>query len=519
MPKIKPYLFQHYLDNTAEKYPTKEFLKQGSVSLSFSEVREQACALGAGLQKLSLKKGDRIGIWMDKCPEQVIAILGTLYADCVFVVISPLLHHDQALHIIRDCTIQVLLTHSRKKDLITDTLKTTEIKHTFCIDIQNEFAKLISTHTNAIPQSIAISADMSNIIYTSGSTGRPKGIVLSHRNLIDGALIISEYLGLSEKDRILSILPFNFDYGLNQLLTAIVQGAGLVLHTFFLPNDLLTLLEKEQITGLAGIPPIWNAIFNSKLVGNKQYDLSRLRYITNSGGKVPVQTVKNMRAFFPNTSIFLMYGLTEAFRSTFLPPAELDRRPNSIGKAIPNVEVFVINAHGEECKPHEEGELIHRGACIAKGYWNDPEKTAQVYRPNPLLKENRHLETVVYSGDLVYRDEDGFLYFVSRKDDMIKTQGYRVSPTEVEEVILKYKGVQDVIVFGVEDDTLGQKIRALICTTELITAPDITNHCKQEAPSYMVPQEIFFYTQFPKTASGKIDRSGLKKESLAKKEG
>ena len=447
--------------------------------------------------------------------------MGTLYADGVFVVISPVLHKDQALHILKDCNVKILITQSNKLKIISDELHSTEVKKVILNTHEGDFTLygLIEEYKNKNCCSSCISTDNANIIYTSGSTGKPKGIVLSHQNLIEGAKIVAQYLHISAEDKIAGVLPFNFDYGLNQLTTAMLKGASLILHAFILPNDLLNFLKKEKITGLAGIPPIWNTLFNAKLTAKEQYDFPHLRYLTNSGGKMPVPIVRKIKEFFPHTDIYLMYGLTEAFRSTYLDPKEIDKRPNSIGKAIPNVEIYVVNEKGEECVPYEHGELIHRGTCIAKGYWNDLNKTQQVYRLNPLLKNNKHLETVVYSGDLVYRDEEGFLYFVSRKDEMIKTQGYRVSPTEVEEVLLKFQGIQNAVVFGVENEQGEQKIRALIQTHEVLNVKDILAHCKNEIPTYMVPHEIIFYNEFPKTASGKIDRAKLKMESIIKQRG
>lgn len=359
-----------------------------------------------------------------------------------------------------------------------------------------------------------ITDDIATIIYTSGSTGMPKGIVITHRNLIDGARIVSQYLHITPDDRLLGMLPFNFDYGLNQLLSALYIGCTIVLYQYFMPNGLLKVLKDEHITGLAAIPPIWAGVFNPKLCKLSAEQFPQLRYITNSGGKIPVPTVKKIRETFPATQLFLMYGLTEAFRSTYLDPAEVDRRPESMGKAIPNVQVAVINADGQVCKPRETGELIHRGACIARGYWNNPEKTAEVYKPNPLLpKENQFLETVVYSGDLVWKDEDGFLYFVGRKDNMIKTAGYRVSPTEVEELLLGCSGVAEAVVFGLPDDDLGYKIRAVITVSAALEKQTIINHCKTNAPQYLVPHELFVREAFPKTASGKLDRPKIIEES------
>ena len=499
---MKPHLLQHLLENSAQKFPQKIAVKHQSKSITYSDLQKKSQGLGAGLREKNINRGDRIGIYLDKSIEQVIAILGIVYADAVFVIINNILSPTQVRHIINNCDIKLLLTEEKYLEQLTD------------LDLPKLFVPELIKTSAQLPENKNTSDDISNIIYTSGSTGLPKGIVLTHHNLIEGAEIVSEYLKLTAEEKILGLLPFNFDYGLNQLTTSLLNGSTLVLFQYFMPNSLLKILAEEEITGLAAIPPIWTSVFGGKMADTSKVNLPKLRYITNSGGKLPVPIVKKIRETFPKTELYLMYGLTEAFRSTYLDPREIDKRPESMGKAIPRVEVEVIDANGQPCQPKEIGELIHRGACIAKGYWNDPQKTAEVYKPNPLLpKENQASETVVYSGDLVYKDEEGFLYFVGRKDNMIKTAGYRVSPTEVEELLLKIPEVQDAVVFGVPDDELGYKIRAVITSTDKKLAVEtIINYCKAEAPQYLVPKEIFIADSFPKTASGKIDRTRIIEE-------
>jgi len=282
------------------------------------------------------------------------------------------------------------------------------------------------------------------------------------------------------------------------------------MHQFIFAKDLLNLLRDEEITGFAGMTPIWAKLFGGKHTLKAEMSFPGLRYITNTGGKVPRIVVERIRAFFPDTRVFLMYGLTEAFRSTFLPPEEIERRPDSIGRAIPNVEILVVNEKGEECAPGVPGELVHRGALITRGYWNDPEKTRQVFRRNPLLNGQDHLnETVVYSGDLVKKDEDGFLYFISRRDEMIKTSGYRVSPTEVEEILVEIPGVSNAVVFGRELESGDQGIIAVM-ETDTSDVRALLAECRKRFPAYMVPHEIHCEPEFPKTANGKTDRSFLK---------
>jgi len=518
---MRSYLIHHLLENTLPQYSNKIAVKHGDRVITYQQLMEESTKMAILATNLKINKGERVGILLDKSVEQVVSFFGISMSGGVSVFINPILKKDQVEHIIRDCDAKVLICTKREwqRNKVDLPIKIIYMDETLNEDPEEKadgvnWYGVKDNLENKISEDSQISDDIANIIYTSGSTGKPKGVVITHRNLIEGAEIVSGYLEIMEKDRIISVLPFNFDYGLNQLTTSILKGATLVLHKFFLANDLLRVLEKEKITGFAGMNPIWVKIFNEKFGPSKQYDFSNLRYITNSGGKVPESTVRKMQAFFPHTKIYLMYGLTEAFRSTYLPPHELDKRPNSIGKAIPNVEILVMNEKGEKCKPGEVGELVHRGALITRGYWNDPEKTEKIFRKNPFLKDQNHLnETVVFSGDLVMKDEEGFLYYVSRKDSMIKTMGYRVSPTEVEESLLKLDGVVDAVVFGKEIETGDQIIVAVLqSNSKEIDEKQLMAQFRKSLPEYMVPKEIHFEKEFPKTANGKVDRSFLQKK-------
>jgi acyl-CoA synthetase (AMP-forming)/AMP-acid ligase II len=334
----------------------------------------------------------------------------------------------------------------------------------------------------------------------------PKGVVLSHRNLVAGAESISTYLGNTSADRILSILPFSFDYGLNQLTTTLLVGATLVLKTHLSAGDTLKTLESERITGLAGIPTLWSQLLQADWIG---VTLPSLRYITNSGGRFAEQHVREYRARVPHVRIFLMYGLTEAFRSTYLDPDQVDVRPTSIGKAIPNAEILVINDQGQPCGPDEIGELVHRGAHVAQGYWNEPTLTAQRFQRNPLQSSSLPQdEWAVFSGDLVKKDEEGYLYYVGRKDHMIKTSGFRVSPTEVEEYFYNTGLVQDAVAFSVPDPMLGEKIIVTLSFRPDVTigAEELLAMVSRQMPTFMVPKEIRVMDRLPRTSSGKLDR-------------
>jgi acyl-CoA ligase (AMP-forming) (exosortase A-associated) len=359
----------------------------------------------------------------------------------------------------------------------------------------------------------SISKDLAAILYTSGSTGKPKGVMLSHANVMAGSTIVSTYLGITSSERILAVLPFSFDAGMNQLMTAFQQGGTIVLINFVFAREIVQALLKERITGLAGVPTVWSLLAQPNSTLHKQ-PLPDLRYITNTGGAMPQAVLKVLRQHLTTTKIFLMYGLTEAFRSTYLPPEELDRRPTSMGKAIPDTEILVLDEHGKPCKPGEPGELVHRGPTVSLGYWNRPEDTARALRPNPLLAPAMgDCERVCYSGDLVKMDEDGFLYFIGRRDTMIKTSGIRISPTEVEEVLFQTGKLRGAAVIGIPDDILGQVIKAFIVPKDGI--PLDTNAllvlCGEKMPRYMLPKFIEVLEELPKTSSGKVDYPALRR--------
>lgn len=513
---LRPYLIGQMLEDSAEKYPDKEAVKHKNQSITFAELYEDALKMKGLLIALGIKKGDRVGILLEKSIEQLISMFGISMAGGIFVFLNPILKKKQIDHIINDCNIKLLITSEK-------------IRRSTALDIPDRFVfmdekvensnypvwhQIKSTLDLNHTQIDQISDDTACLIYTSGSTGLPKGVVVPHRTVVDGAKIVSGYLGITNADRLISVLPFNFDYGLNQATSSIYCGATLVLHHFFLPNDLIKILREEKITGFAGMIPIWVKLFNEKFGIKTKQDFPDMRYITNTGGKVPKTIVDKVREFFPDTKIYLMYGLTEAFRSTYLPPEEIDRRPDSMGKAIPNVEIMVINKDGAECAPGEVGELVHRGALITKGYWNDPEKTHSVFRKNPLLNDQNHLDDiVVYSGDVVKKDAEGYLYFISRRDEMIKASGYRISPTEIEECLIAIKKVQNAMVFGKKLENGDQGIVAVLeIGNHAVKKTVVLQECRKSLPSYMVPQEVYFEKSFKKTANDKIDRAFLKEK-------
>jgi acyl-CoA ligase (AMP-forming) (exosortase A-associated) len=357
---------------------------------------------------------------------------------------------------------------------------------------------------------LSIDMDMAAILYTSGSTGKPKGVVLSHRNLLAGAESVAEYLEITHSDRLLAVLPFSFDYGLNQLTTCLLTGACCVLMDYLLPRDVISALEKYQITGLAAVPPLWAQLAELPWPDRINH---HLRYMTNSGGKMPKAILQKLRNKAADSRFFLMYGLTEAFRSTYLPPEQIDFRPDSIGKAIPNAEIMVVKEDGTLCAANEPGELVHRGSLVSLGYWNDADKTDERFKPAPGQLQGLPItEYAVWSGDTVTMDEEGYLYFVGRKDDMIKTSGYRVSPSEIEEVVYASGLVKEAAAIGVEHHSLGQAILVVASvnnTDAEFELQRLLDFCKAELPNFMVPAKIEILPELPRNPNGKIDRKLL----------
>jgi acyl-CoA synthetase (AMP-forming)/AMP-acid ligase II len=330
--------------------------------------------------------------------------------------------------------------------------------------------------------------------------------------LLAGASIVSTYLEITNRDRILAVLPFSFDAGLNQLTTAFQQGGTVVLLNFVFARQIVDTLVKERITGLAGVPTVWSLLAqpSSTLQKNTPYEL---RYITNTGGVMPQNVLSALRQALPATKVVLMYGLTEAFRSTYLPPEELDRRPTSMGKAIPDTEIMVLNENGQLCRAGEIGELVHRGPTVSMGYWGNREATDRVLRPNPLIPaELGDVERVCYSGDLVKMDEDGFLYYVGRRDAMIKSSGFRISPTEIEEVVFQSGRIRHAAAIGVPDERLGQKVKIFVVAKdgEAVDTEGLLEFCEGKIPRHMVPSLVEVLDELPKTSSGKIDYPALR---------
>jgi acyl-CoA ligase (AMP-forming) (exosortase A-associated) len=505
----------------AERTPEAPALTYGGTTLSYGELDAAVRGLASGLMQLGLARGERVAIYLEKRFETVVASFGAPAAGGVFVPLNPLLKPEQVGFILQDCDVRVLVTSPERLAQLGDVLtQCPSLRHVVLTSGAgsapvpvHDWAALLAAPARAGHR--VIDTDMTAILYTSGSTGRPKGVVLSHRNMVAGGKSVASYLGNCASDTLLAALPLSFDAGFSQLTTAFHSGARVVLLNYLLPKDVLKAMEREKVTGLTAVPPLYIQL--TQLEWPAAID-AHLRYFANTGGRMPRATLDLLRAKAPSAKPFLMYGLTEAFRSTYLPPEEVDRRPDSIGKAIPNAEILVLREDGSECAPDEPGELVHRGALVGLGYWNDAEKTAERYKPLPAGIGGREgglqlPEFAVFSGDTVRRDAEGFLYFVGRRDEMMKTSGYRVSPTEVEEVLYATGLVGECVAFGVDHDTLGQAIQVIATppegAAELDTAA-LLAACKARMPAYMVPHGIAARSgPLPRNPNGKIDRKTL----------
>ncbi|MEN9892008.1 MAG: hypothetical protein RLY78_2303 [Pseudomonadota bacterium] len=523
--------------------PDAPALTHGAETWSYARLQQAVQAFANGLLGLGLPRTGRVGIWLDKRFETVVASFGAPAAGGVMVPMNPLLKPEQVLYIARDCNVQVLVTSPERLPLLLPLLADApDLRHIVLTEVAGAAASGPLERPEGLPASVGlhrwspllaaapaaphrvIDSDLTAILYTSGSTGRPKGVVLSHRNMVAGAKSVASYLENGPGDTLLAALPLSFDAGFSQLTTAFHAGARVVLLNYLLPRDVLKAMVKEKVTGLTAVPPLYIQL--TQMDWPAEID-AHLRYFANTGGRMPRDTLDKLRARAPSARPFLMYGLTEAFRSTYLPPEEVDRRPDSIGKAIPNAEILVLREDGSACAPDEPGELVHRGALVGQGYWNDPEKTAERYKLLPAGTAGREAglqlpEYAVFSGDTVRRDAEGFLYFIGRRDEMMKTSGYRVSPTEVEEVLYATGRVGECAAFGVEHPALGQAIQVIATPPEGQDTLDVAAllaDCKPRMPAYMVPHGVEVVAgPLPRNPNGKIDRKRLSTEWVERRD-
>lgn len=487
---------QNIWDLLAKADPARALLRDGGADFSVAQVQAQAAAIGAWLCANGVQAGDRVAVHLPRSSDEAMLTFAIAYAGGVVVNLNYQWTADQLAYAAKDCDAKHLFTTKAKARALAKAG-------------QGDLFDHVLVKEDGWPQASGglvprAAQDLAALLYTSGSTGSPKGVMVSHQNLLDGARIVSTYLGLRADDKILGLLPPSFDYGLNQILAAAFVGAQWVAHAVPMPAEVAKAVAQENITVLPLVAPSWMAL--SHYLEATGEALPSVRLATNTGGKIADTVLAALPTQLPKADIVLMYGLTEAFRSTYLPPHLYAAKRGSIGRAIPDVEIYVVHPEAGLCDVGEVGELVHRGALISQGYWGKPEQSARIIHANAHLKHLIGDEPVCHSGDLVRADEDGILWYVGRADGMIKSSGFRMSPTEIEDILLRCPGVTEAVAWGVPDEDLGQKVRAAVAGD--VTEEALRKHCRSAMPSYMVPAHFWLSaTPFPRTGNGKIDRA------------
>ena len=485
---------ESFLENSAAAYPDKIALIFGPQRLTYREIDARANRLARALMSAGVDRGDRVVIYLDNSVEAVISIFAVLKAGGVLAFVNSTTKADKLEYIVTNCGARAVLTDDLRAPIVKACGSGAAV-----LDAALEYPG-----PDTAPGRAGIDMDLAALIYTSGTMGKPKGVMLTHLNLVSATRSIVSYLENTRDDVILNVLPLSFTYGLSQVLTAFHVSATLVLErSFAYPHAILSTIARERVTGIAIVPTISAILLQFNLPA---YRLSSLRYITNAAAAMPVEHIRALRKALPHVKIYPMHGQTECIRTTYLPPDQIDIRPSSVGRGMPNVELYLIDEFGNRVQPGGIGEMVVRGSNVMKGYWGMPEETARALRPGP-----NPWEQVLYTGDLFRMDDEGYLYFVSRSDEIIKTRGEKVSPKEVEEVLYRLDGVVEAAVFGVPDPILGEAVKAVLtlrpgCT---LTSRDVLQHCAAALEDFMVPKLVEFRESIPKTPSGKIARREL----------
>jgi amino acid adenylation domain-containing protein len=506
---------EQFLENSARQFPDKIALTCGEERLTYRQIEERANQLAHALIAAGVERGDRVVTVLPNSIESVLAIFATLKAGAVFVVLNPTTKADKLTYILNNCRASAMITRggrfSSQPESWTDR---PHLRSVFMLGAsETQSASLQAAGKKMIPleqlgqepiqppTKKCIDIDLAALIYTSGSTGRPKGVMVTHLNIVSAATSITTYLESTADDVVINTLPLAFDYGLYQLLMTFKVGGTLVLHdSFAFPTVVIEKIIQEGVTGFPIVPTVSALLLQMDL---SKYKFPKLRYITNTAAALPVEHIRKLRSLFPQAKLYSMYGLTECKRVSYLPPEQLDIRPSSVGKGMPNEEVYVVDENGNRVAPGVVGELVIRGANVMKGYWELPEETDRCLKPGPPPGEK-----VLYSGDLFRADEEGYLYFVGRKDDIIKTRGEKVSPREVEDVLYALEGIAEAAVIGVPDPILGSAIKAVLTLHPgaQITKQDVLRHCAAKLEDFMRPKIVEFRASLPKTESGKISK-------------
>jgi len=513
-------LVNHFLENSARKLPDKIALICGDQRFTYKDIDHSADMVAYALRGMGIRRQDRVVIFLDNCVEAIIALFGVLKAGAIFVMLNPTMKAKKLNYILNDSGARAIITSVQNSKLLKGALNgLNDLRHVIWTgdpsnapiesdpSLDRHLWREIISGSNIRCRRIDanIDLDLATIIYTSGSTGEPKGVMSAHYNVNAAAQSISQYLENTEQDIILNVLPLSFDYGLYQVLMTFLFSGTLVLEkSFTFPTKILELLQKERVTGFPIVPTM--AAILLQMDNLSRFDLGALRYISNTAAALPSSHIKHLRSILPHVKVYSMYGLTECKRVSYLPPEFIDEKPNSVGIPIPNEEVFVVDDRGEEVPLGQEGELVVRGSNVMQGYWNAPDETARRFRSARLRGE-----ALLYTGDIFRRDKDGFLYFVARKDDLIKTKGERVSPKEIEDVLCQLDGVAEAAVLGVPDPILGQAIKAIIVLQKAAALKErmVIRYCTQNLEPFAVPKYVEFTGSLPKSVNGKIDKKQL----------
>ena len=530
-----PRLLHEYFDESVRRFPHKEALIFENTRYTYTHIYKMAHALSMQLQRLGLKRQDRVLIYMDNAPEVILSFYAALKAGGIFTIINPAVQLQKLSYIIHDCEPSVIIADSNKQERILQAAEKAQIQcHIIWTGPEktdrqrtNHFPAfhwdaLLSTEalnkyapdieTDRSPNAKTLDVDLAGLIYTSGSTGDPKGVMESHHNIVSAAQSIIQYLKNTPEDIILNTLPLSFDYGLYQAIMTFLFGGTLVLEkSFIFLTRTLKLIGEEKITGFPIVPTIVAMIL--KTIDLRSFDLKSLRYLTNTGASFPVEHIRQFRQMLPWVDIYSMFGLTECKRISYLPPTYIDTKTDSVGKAMPNCEVFLVDEQGNILENEKTGELVVRGSNVMQGYWNAPEQTARTFRNLPGFREK-----LLFTGDFFRTDREGFLYFLGRKDDMIKSRGERISAKEIENIIGQVEGVAECAVFGVEDEILGQAIKAFVVkkSDSSLTSRDLLKYCSQNLEPFSIPKYLEFMDELPKTPHGKTDKKALKKKQQPK---
>lgn len=505
-------LIHDILKKSSTDYPNKEAVVCEQRRISYKDLEQASTKLANFLVSRGINYGDRVGIFSNKDIEEIIAIFAILKIGGIFVHINPQFKESQLSHVVLDCNIKVIFVNNIKAavlskaypekspiDLIISLSPQINLNRATFNNVYYLNNILKESAANEISCSSLNENDTASIVYTSGSTGMPKGIIVTHKIFYDSTLISATVLENNIDDRLISVTPFSFDGALSQLFTSILVAGTLVLQKSNFPSDIVKTLLDERITGFHAVPSLFIMLLQ-KHSPLAKHDYPYLRYISIIGEVFPQKYLIKLKNVLNKTRFYMMYGTTEAFRSTYLPPEDFERKMSSVGKPFPGVEIMIVDGQNNICKPGVIGEIAHRGAFLSPGYWNHNKKSLETFKENSL-----------YTGDLGKLDDEGYLYFVGRKDSMIKTSGYRVSPQEIEECLYKIKNIKEVAVIAIPDEKIGNRIKAIVaCEDEnALTPTEVLNHCKDRLPYYMVPSVVEFRNNLPKTSTNKINKSEL----------